>query len=368
MLKKMHTIKEHIQGYEKEHPLMVLVWPFLVALVVACIIFAVVQYGHVRKYSGDVKVEFASVELEKEMQELFGKNVIYEQDLKNLKKLEIIGNDNLDDISDLEKCENLVELSIIQCDISDIGVLGKMEKLKVVKLDGNNIKNLAGIEKVDTLEELSLSTNKISSLGEITQLKNLKKLTVANNNLSVLDEEILYLKNLKYLNVSQNRLVNIDVLRDLEYLEELYVNENMLSETPNLDGMKQLEILGLAKNAFVELNSMGQLEGLMELDVSTNYLSSLSFLEGVPNLVKLNISYNQFKELQGITVCPKLQYLALYGTSIENVEVLQKLESFNTIYVDDDFDRTQLDFMIGNFRNGDLLTKEYLLNKQYDLK
>ena len=47
--------------------------------------------------------------------------------------------------------------------------------------------------------------------------------------------------------------------------------------------------------------------------------------------------------------------------------VLENLHNFNTIYLDNDFDRSQIDFMIGNFKNGDEKTKQYLLDKQYNL-
>ncbi len=41
------------------------------------------------------------------------------------------------------------------------------------------------------------------------------------------------------------------------------------------------------------------------------------------------------------------------GTKITDISVLENLHNFNTIYLDNDFDRSQIDFMIGNFKNGD---------------
>ena len=97
-------------------------------------------------------------------------------------------------------------------------------------------------------------------------------------------------------------------------------------------------------------------------------MNNLDVLASCPNLSKLIISYNQYENLNGIEACENLQYLDIRGTFIQDVSCLSELQQFNTIYVDDEFDRTQLDFMISNFRNGDLLTKKYLLEKQYNLK
>ena len=62
-----------------------------------------------------------------------------------------------------------------------------------------------------------------------------------------------------------------------------------------------------------------------------------------------------------------LESLDIRYTNITDVMMLQILPNFNTIYVNDNFDHGKLDFMIGNFRNADKVTKDYLLEKQYDL-
>ena len=157
-------------------------------------------------------------------------------------------------------------------------------------------------------------------------------------------------------------------MNNIKNLTELYAGSNKLTQTPNLDGMEQLQILSLTNNAFENLGNIGTLFALQELDISRNYLNNLDVLASCPNLSKLIISYNQYESLNGIEVCENLQYLDIRGTFIQDVSCLSELKQFNTIYVDDEFDRTQLDFMISNFRNGDLLTKKYLLEKQYNLK
>ena len=99
-----------------------------------------------------------------------------------------------------------------------------------------------------------------------------------------------------------------------------------------------------------------------------NCLTSLENVKSYKNLESLNISDNQITNLNGIERLEQLKSLDIRGNQITDVSVLENLPEFNTIYVDDDFDRSQLNFMVGNFRNADTLTKEYLLKAQYNLK
>ena len=172
---------------------------------------------------------------------------------------------------------------------------------------------------------------------------------------------------LNTISVEGNRLIDIDQLANAPNLSYLYAPANKLSVTPHLERMNKLVVLDLGDNSFQELGYMGNLDQLQELHIDDNYLDNLEVLQSCPNLERLILSYNQFTSLEGIEQCQKLQYLDIRGTQIEDVSVLSGLSEFNTIYVDDDFDRSQLDFMIGNFRNGDIKTKQYLLEKQYNL-
>ena len=109
------------------------------------------------------------------------------------------------------------------------------------------------------------------------------------------------------------------------------------------------------------------MESVIELNLSSNALDSLEFIDKFPSLNKLNVSMNPYNSLLGIEKCKTLGSLDIRYTNITDVMMLQSLPNFNTIYVNDNFDHSKLDFMIGNFRNADKITKDYLLEKQYSL-
>ena len=47
-----------------------------------------------------------------------------------------------------------------------------------------------------------------------------------------------------------------------------------------------------------------------------------------------------------------------------SLEPLKKIPTFNSIYLDYSFDRSAVDFMINNFKTGDLTTVIYLCGKR----
>ena len=202
------------------------------------------------------EVEFIDSELEKAIKKSLGKKKLYENDLKNVRKITIKNNKKIKDFSELVKFEKLKELTITNCNMTDISILEQIPNLQIVNLSGNKIVEISGKMNLKTVKELNISNNKIK----------------------------------------------------------------------NLD-----------------------------------------FLTSFPNLTKLNISTNNLSEVYGISVCENLQYVNFLNNSIKDGEELIKLKKLHTIYIDEEFDRTQLDFLEGNFRNADVQTKKYLLGKQYDL-
>ena len=358
--------KEKLIDFEKKHPFI----PFLgtagVLLVVAVLIFG----GYFIKKSimyNEEPVEFADKEFKKAIQKELKKENIYQQDLDSITVLKIDGNKNIENAGDITTCRNVTELEITNCSITDLSFVGELEHIQSINLKGNNIVSLDGLQKATTLKEVILDNNYISDLEVLGQMEQLESLSLANNNISVLPDNLCNMDNLLYLNLSGNRLVDIAGLNGLINLIKLDISANKLSKRIYMNNMPKLQNLNLSNNAFVEMDTLGELPQLEELDISDNYLSDLAFLEQYPRLKEIDLSYNEFGSLDGILKCNELEYLNIQGTKITDVTYLQELEYFNSIYVDDNFDREQLIFMADSFRNCDNKTKEFLLKYRYNL-
>lgn len=112
-------------------------------------------------------LNFSDKEFEKEMQKLFQKEEIYNSDLRNLtyiRNFRIMT--NFQTLA-LEKCKNLKSVSITNCDVSDISVIGTLNQIESIDFSGNNLKSLDGLESAKTLKEVTLKSNRIDSMDQL---------------------------------------------------------------------------------------------------------------------------------------------------------------------------------------------------------
>lgn len=368
MRKKVEMAVLKFRKYEEKHPFMPIIITILCMLIIAGSVLGINKYQKYERYSSQTAVDFSDPVFKKEIQKILQKENIYQSDLDMLSDLYINGNTQLSDISDIEKCKNLTQVSITDCAIKEAGILGELNNIQYVDLSNNSIANIDGLEKSNTIKELKLGRNKISDISKICEIETLELLSVSNNNISIIPDDIKKLKNLKDLDISGNRLIDINGVVVLDNLEELNASSNKLTDTPQLEELKQLTTLQLAGNALKNYSPQSEMKNLIKLNLSSNYLDDLDFLDKYPSLIELTISNNQYTSIDGIEKAQSLQTLDIRGTNIKDVSMLAGLPDFSAIYVNDFFDRTQLDFMIGNFKNADKLTKEYLIAQQYKLK
>lgn len=209
-------------------------------------------------YRNEKTVDFSDKALEKAIKKDLNQKKIYESDLKNVTSLSIHDNTKIKDWSELEKFQNLEELSVTECGISDISFIENLTNLVKVNFSDNKIKFIEPIKSPETLRNLILSNNRITEL---------------------------------------------------------------------------------------------------------------SFLEDFPQIQLLSVSGNKIEDIAGVEYCENLLYLDLRYNKIADVKGIDSLESLHTLYLDEEVEREgSIDFLIGNFRNGDVTTKQYLLKEQYDLE
>lgn len=360
------TFMTKLKEYERRHPILIIIWSVLITALLVAGVMVGVSFRHNTAKEGEYIV-FNNKYIEKELQQILKKDKITQEDLDSLRTIDIEDNQEITEIADLAKCKKLIQLTIKNCKLNDISAIEGLNELQVLDLSGNEIKDITALSKCYSLTELTLTNNQISDISPIYGLEKIQKLVIQQNNIGNIQEGIEKMKSLTFLDLSKNRLVNINQLGKIEQLNFLYASSNMLSETPDLGGLTNLILLDLGNNAFSKLGYLGNLEQLEELDIYSNHLEDFDVLRSCPNIKRLNISYNEYSGLNGIEQCPDLELLSMKGTMITDISVLENLHNFNTIYLDNDFDRSQIDFMIGNFKNGDEKTKQYLLDKQYNL-
>ncbi|MFC2028175.1 leucine-rich repeat domain-containing protein, partial [Chloroflexota bacterium] len=88
------------------------------------------------------------------------------------------------DITGLEYCINLDNLSLLGNQISDISPLASLTNLTLLMVGENQIKDLSSISELTNLMSLAMPSNEISDISQLSRLTNLEVLWIMNNQIS----------------------------------------------------------------------------------------------------------------------------------------------------------------------------------------
>ena len=272
----------------------------------------------------DQAIIFEDKNLQKAVQESLKDPCITIEDAKKVHKIEIDDHPEITSLKDLKHFTNLEELVIAHC----------------------NISSLEGLETLRKLTSLDLGSNNISSIQEICNEKH---------------------ANLTYLCLDENPVRNLPKeISKLNNLTELSLQSCMLSGSFEISNMNILETVKLGNNSITEIK--GNSISLQEVSLNNNCVETISNLTGILNIKILRLSGNPINSLEGIDKFIYLELLDIRRTEIQDISKLRDLKKLNALYLDENFDRSKVDFLKQNFKNGDVYTKKYILSQKYSLK
>lgn len=168
--------------------------------------------------------------------------------------------------------------------------------------------------KVSTLD---FAKGKINYIGQddFKRVQEIRHLILVNNNISRIDHGA-FPKNLRQIHLAHNRINSLNgTLRDLEFLESLFVNNNNISslegELPNSPYLRFI----LAQN--------NELEKLP------------AQLKTYPNMVSLYLQNNKIKSLDGIVQnMTKLTFLKISNNEIEFIDSREFSQAYSLEDID----------------------------------
>lgn len=278
-------------------------------------------------------------------------------ELKNLRTLEL-GNPNFDnditDISGIEKLKGLEELTINSTHVQNITPLSKLTNLTYLDLQDNQIRDITPLVGLTNLNELRLAHNQISDItplakltelenlnlgynqiSDITPLASLKKLThliLAYNSIS----DIAPLANftaLTRLDMSKNAVSNITSLSNLTKLTGLQLSYNKISNISPLADLKNLEYLWIISNEISDITPLANLTNLKGLWSNRNQISNITPLANLKNVEILYISLNQISDITPLSNLFNLKELAISDNQIKDITPLEENTSLEMVYV-----------------------------------
>ena len=204
-----------------------------------------------------------------------------------------------------------------------------MSNNRLTYIEDNFCWNLSG------LKTLNLSGNFIKHIPRsIRYMRHLQELSLAKNEISNVPNELMYLKYLKKLDISWNKIQLIDphIFNNLCFLEELYCNNNLITNIENVnnyrvfDSVANLKILDLSHNQLQDFLVLSQLPKLEKLNISYNRLQNIFGLDICENLSEIDCSNNIFKEVPYCFLSLRnLHFLYMQWNELNNLPTLMCL-------------------------------------------
>ena len=219
--------------------------------------------------------------------------------LSNLKSLKLSFNEIKGDVVALEKLQNLEILELDFNQIENIDALYGLTEMKELVLEGNRIQFIGAVENLENLSKLNLGNNGINDLQALGNLTMLEELYLFSNNISYFDP-IDKMSRLRILDMSNN---NIELFPDnnspfihITGLQELYLNNNSITDLLALEKLAYLRILHCSYNRIENIDSIKFLTNLRELFIEQNQIMFIEPITELPKLENVKLSQNPISD------------------------------------------------------------------------
>lgn len=170
-----------------------------------------------------------------------------------------------------------------------------------LNLDNRNINDLEGIDTIPSIESV-------------------EELYLNNNQITQIPSGFLHLNNLKVLGLAKNQIAAIPQdISLLKNLYALYLSYNKIIHIPDsFFDLSKLKLLYLDHNQITEISDrISQLQNLVNLDLSNNQIRRVpAVISQLLNLESLNLSYNLIDRANAsifLQMCPPTGHLINIG-------------------------------------------------------
>ncbi|CAL6009986.1 leucine-rich_repeat domain-containing protein [Hexamita inflata] len=198
----------------------------------------------------------------------------------------------------------------------------KFQQLKIIHLNGWII-DLNLISQMTNLKVLSIIWCGQGNIEVLKTLRQLKELYLDNNyDLDIIP--LQYLTTLSILSLNFCSLLNIDILRPLQRLQALYINQNQIIYLYPLIELKQLSILDAEFNIIVDIKAIQQHPKFLNFDLDFQIR-----FQNQPTAEQLIVA-NTIKDIDNANICLK-QIRQLQNSLKSKLNILREKVIFNFI-------------------------------------
>ena len=100
------------------------------------------------------------------------------------------------------------------------------------------------------------------------------------------------------------------------------------------------------------------------MDLTQPFLDSF---DSCTNIERISLIGSTLDSIELLDQFKNISALRLLKTETTGYDKLNKFSQLNEVYLDDWVDRKNINFMYSHFKNGDMTTRAYFINKKYKL-
>lgn len=295
--------------------------------------------GHAEELNQDVAVSIPDENLRTEIQKNLGADVPLTK--ANLLKIESLNltYSGVKDLTGLDAAKNLKWLDLTGNAISNLEPLGQLNNLSFLSLRFNKAKDIPDLAPLQTtvIKELNLVGNdyglepqKMAAISKLTTLENLE---MQNNKLTQLPE-LSQLTNLRFLGVAGNKLTDVSGVKNMTGLTGLEVNSNQITDFEPISYLTNLERLHVGNNRSSDISSFKTLTKLKKGNFSQMGLSNdqMTVFTHMKNMESLAIDFNdQISDLSSLSQLTNLTTLDFSKDGVTSLAPLAGLTNLQSL-------------------------------------
>ena len=218
--------------------------------------------------------------------------------------------------------------------------LGELNETILLSLDSlscadvipqQRIYSLKGIENCKNLTYLLMGLQDISDISPLAELKKLKILWL-DQNYKISDiTPLASLTNLEELHLQNNIITDISSLKDLTKLRELELQNNPVKNITALMNLNNLTYLYLSDASFTDISPLRNSLNLKQLWLINCNISDIYPLANLVNIEDLHLAWNHITDITSLENMTKLNWVALEKNEISDISSLKDLQNLDYV-------------------------------------
>jgi Leucine-rich repeat (LRR) protein len=276
--------------------------------------------------------------------------------LTSLQKLDISGNDKIQNLTPLKAFHNLKDLRLNNSAIKTLAPISNLSNLQHLEFGGTEINSLDPLWGLTSILQINADNSKIDSLQVYKYILNhpkcvvlykTKKLNTWWKSLPLVWQSIFMeagvfkdpptaydLHKLVYtdtVKIDGKSITNLIPLLEFPFLRSLHFSNTQVSDLSPLKNMKNLKQLECTKNPIKDLNSLQSLTTLEFIDIENTAVEALDPLEKLTALNTLKCPGTQVSSLKPLEKLSNLSLLDCSNTRVGNLNALEELKKIKTL-------------------------------------